>query len=197
MKNVPGVTSALAERLTGGRYIDVDIDRDAAARYGLNIADVQSVVAAAIGGENIGETVEGLQRFPINVRYPRELRDSLERLARPADRDRARRADHASATSPTIRIADGPPMLKSENARLSGWVYVDVRGRDLRSAVRDMQRAVAERGEAAARLFDLLVGAVRVPGARDRAAEGRRAGHAADHLRAAVPDVPARSTRRC
>src|SRR6266478_6381726 len=77
---VPGVTSAFAERLTGGRYIDVDIDRDAAARYGLNIADVQSVVSAAIGGDNIGETVEGLQRFPINMRYPREVRDSIEGL---------------------------------------------------------------------------------------------------------------------
>ena len=80
LKNVPGVTSALAERLTGGRYIDVNIQRDSAARFGLNIADVQSVISSAVGGENIGETVEGLQRFPINVRYPRELRDSLEKL---------------------------------------------------------------------------------------------------------------------
>ena len=84
VKNVPGVSSALAERLTGGRYIDVNIDRDAAARFGMNIADVQSVVSSAIGGENIGETVEGLQRFPINLRYPRELRDSVEKLRTPA-----------------------------------------------------------------------------------------------------------------
>ena len=80
VKAVPGVSSALAERLTGGRYIDVKIDRDAASRYGLNIGDVQSVISAAIGGENIGETIEGLQRFPINVRYPREVRDSVEKL---------------------------------------------------------------------------------------------------------------------
>ena len=80
VRNVPGVTSALAERLTGGRYIEVNIDREAAARYGMNIADVQSVITAAIGGETIGETVEGLQRFPISVRYPRELRDSLSDL---------------------------------------------------------------------------------------------------------------------
>lgn len=79
-KGVPGVSSALAERLTGGRYIDVDIDRKVAARYGLNIADVQSIVAGAIGGENVGETIEGLARFPINVRYPREWRDSLGAL---------------------------------------------------------------------------------------------------------------------
>src|SRR5207237_5732302 len=79
-KRFPGVTSAFAERLTGGRYIDVQIDRRAAGRYGLNVADVQSVVSAAIGGDNIGETIEGLQRFPINVRYPREIRDSVEMI---------------------------------------------------------------------------------------------------------------------
>jgi len=143
VKEVPGVSSALAERLTGGRYVDVAIDRDAAARFGLNIADVQSVVASAIGGENIGETVEGLQRFPINLRYPRELRDSVEKL-----RDlvfvTGRGATVRLGYVARLAIADGPPMLKSENARLTGWVYVDIRGRDLRSAVADMQRAVAQ-----------------------------------------------------
>jgi Cu(I)/Ag(I) efflux system membrane protein CusA/SilA len=74
------VSSALAERLTGGRYVDIDIDRAAASHYGLNIADVQSVIASAVGGETIGETVEGLSRFPISVRFPRELRDSIENL---------------------------------------------------------------------------------------------------------------------
>ena len=142
VKGVPGVSSALAERLRGGRYIDVDIDRDAAARYGLNIADVQGVVSAAIGGENIGETVEGLQRFPINVRYPREYRDSLERL-RQLPVLTARGAQIRLGDVAAIRISDGPPMLRSENARLSGWVYVDIRGRDLSAAVRDMQAAVA------------------------------------------------------
>lgn len=143
VKTVPGVSSALAERLTGGRYVDVDINRDAAARYGLNIADVQSVVASAIGGENIGETVEGLQRFPINLRYPRELRDSLDNLrALPIVTERG--AQLRLGDVATIRIADGPPMLRSENARLSGWIYVDIRGRDLQSAVRAMQQAVAK-----------------------------------------------------
>jgi Cu(I)/Ag(I) efflux system membrane protein CusA/SilA len=141
VRAVPGVSSALAERLAGGRYIDVNIDRDAAARYGLNIADVQSIVSAGIGGDNIGETVEGLQRFPINVRYPREVRDSLESLRNhPMLTDRGAQIRLADVAS--IRISDGPPMLKSENARLSGWVYIDIRGRDLSSAVRDMQRAV-------------------------------------------------------
>jgi Cu(I)/Ag(I) efflux system membrane protein CusA/SilA len=143
VRNVPGVSSALAERLTGGRYVDVNIDRDAAARYGLNIADVQSVVSAAIGGDNIGETIEGLQRFPINVRYPREVRDSVERLRQlPVLTERGAQIRLSDVAH--IRISDGPPMLRSENARLSGWVYVDIRGRDLSSAVADMQQAVAK-----------------------------------------------------
>jgi Cu(I)/Ag(I) efflux system membrane protein CusA/SilA len=144
VKDVPGVTSALAERLTGGRYVVVDIDRGAAARYGLNIADVQSVVSAGIGGANIGETIEGLRRFPINVRYPREVRDSVEELRR-LPLLTASGAQILLGDVAKIRIEDGPPMLKSENARLSGWVYVDIRGRDLNSAVRDMQQVVQEK----------------------------------------------------
>ncbi|MEA3195167.1 MAG: copper/silver efflux system protein [Betaproteobacteria bacterium] len=140
---VPGVTSAFAERLTGGRYIDVRIDRDRAARYGLNIADVQGIVSAAIGGENIGETVEGLQRFPINLRYPREMRDSVEKIrALPVLTERGAQIRLGDVAA--IEVTDGPPMLKSENARLSSWVYIDLHGRDLSSAVRDMQAAVAK-----------------------------------------------------
>jgi Cu(I)/Ag(I) efflux system membrane protein CusA/SilA len=143
VKAVPGVSSALAERLTGGRYIDVDIRRDAAARYGLNIADVQEVVAGAVGGMNIGETVEGLQRFPINLRYPREIRDSLGNLrSLPIVTPRGQRLVLGDVAE--LRVSDGPPMLRSENARLAGFVYVDIRGRDLRGAVLDMQRAVAD-----------------------------------------------------
>lgn len=143
VKNIEGVSSAFAERLTGGRYIDVDIDRDKAARYGMNISDVQSIISSAVGGMNIGETVEGLQRFPINVRYPRELRDSLTRLrALPVYTDSGQRIVLADVA--TIQITDGPPMLRSENSRLAGYVYIDIRGRDLRSAVLDMQSAVAE-----------------------------------------------------
>lgn len=143
VKKVPGVSSALAERLNGGRYIDVNISRDQAARYGLNIADVQSVVSAAIGGDNIGETVEGLQRFPINVRYPRDVRDSIENL-RQLPVLTPRGAQIRLGDVAEIRINDGPPMLRSENARLSGWVYVDIRGRDMNSVVRDMQQVVAK-----------------------------------------------------
>lgn len=139
---VPGVSSALAERLRGGRYVDIRIDREAAARYGLNIADVQVVVSAMIGGENVGETVEGRSRFPINMRYPRELRDSPEKLAALPIVTPSGQLVTLGAVA-KIAIADGPPMLKSENARPSGWVYVDVRGRDLVSVVDDLRNAVA------------------------------------------------------
>ncbi|MEJ8850232.1 efflux RND transporter permease subunit [Variovorax rhizosphaerae] len=143
VKNVPGVSSALAERLNGGRYIDVDVDRLAAARFGLSMTDVQSVVSTAIGGDNVGEVIQGRERYPINVRYPREIRDSLEGLRQlPFVTDRG--ATVLLQDVARIHIEDGPPMLRSENARPSGWVYVDVRGRDLRSAVTDMQAAVAQ-----------------------------------------------------
>jgi Cu(I)/Ag(I) efflux system membrane protein CusA/SilA len=142
VREVPGVTSAIAERLTGGRYVEVDIDRDAAARYGMNVEDVQSVITAAVGGETIAETIEGLQRFPISVRYPRELRDSLADLrALPIVTQDG--AEITLGTVAKLRVTNGPPMLRSENARLSGWVYVDLRGRDLRSAVAEMQDRVA------------------------------------------------------
>jgi Cu(I)/Ag(I) efflux system membrane protein CusA/SilA len=144
VKEVPGVSSALAERLNGGRYIDVRIDRDAAARYGMNIDDVQSIVASAIGGDNVGETVEGLQRFPINVRYPQALRDSLQQLRQlPVLTERG--AQIRLSDLAAIDVADGPSMLKSENARLSGWVYVDIHGRDLSGAVHAMQQVVAHK----------------------------------------------------
>jgi len=141
VKDVPGVTSSLAERVTGGRYIEVRVDRDAAARFGLSVADVQSVVAAAIGGENIGETIEGRRRFPINVRYPREVRDSVERL-RALQVVTEGGAQIALGSVARIAIADGPPSLRSENARLSGWIYVDIRGRALSSVVADAKHAV-------------------------------------------------------
>jgi copper/silver efflux system protein len=144
VREVPGVSSVLAERVRGGRYIDVDIDRNAAARFGLSVMDVQSVVSAAIGGENIGETIEGRQRFPINVRYPREVRDSIEKLRTlPVVTERGAQIPLAAVAA--VAISDGPPMLRSENARLTGWIYVDMRDRDLGSVVADAQRAVAQK----------------------------------------------------
>ncbi len=143
MKTVPGTASAFSERVSGGRYIDIEPDRIAAARLGLSIADVQRIVALAIGGENIGETVEGLQRFPINLRYPRELRDSLTDL-RELPIVTMRGATVTLGQIAEIKITDGPPMIKSENARPNGWVYVDIRDRDLGGFVAEAKRAVAE-----------------------------------------------------
>jgi Cu(I)/Ag(I) efflux system membrane protein CusA/SilA len=141
-KQVPGVSSALAERLTGGRYVDVDIDRQAAARYGLNIADVQQIVSGAIGGENVARTVEGLARYPINVRYPREIRDSVDKI-----RDLPLLTPSGEqitlGTVANVRVSDGPPMLKTEQGRPASYVYIDVRGRDLASVVADLQKRVS------------------------------------------------------
>ncbi|MCH2488309.1 MAG: CusA/CzcA family heavy metal efflux RND transporter, partial [Erythrobacter sp.] len=140
-KEVPGVSSALAERLSGGRYVDVDINRLEAARYGLNIADVQQIVSGAIGGANVARTVEGLARYPVNVRYPREIRDSVDELRNlpvltPAGQQ------ITLGTVADVRVTSGPPMLKSEQGRPTSYVYVDVRGRDLTSVVGDLQEAI-------------------------------------------------------
>lgn len=141
---VEGTTSAYAERVAGGRYVTVDIDRDAASRYGLNIDDVQDVVRTAIGGMNVTETVEGLERYPVNLRYPRYMRDSLEQLkllpiVTPAGQHIALQA------VADLRVEDGPPMIKSENARLNGWIYVDIEGVDLGTYVDAAREAVANR----------------------------------------------------
>jgi copper/silver efflux system protein len=144
VREVPGTRSAYAERVQGGRYIDVRIDRVRAARLGLTLADVQQVVALAIGGENVGETVEGLQRFPINIRYPRELRDSVEKLRVLPIVTEAGATTTLGAVADLV-VTDGPPQIRSENARLNGWVYVDITGRDLGRYVRQAQQLVSER----------------------------------------------------
>lgn len=141
-KTVPGVGSALAERLTGGRYIDVVINPAAAARYGMNVADVQSVVSSAIGGETVGQTVEGLAPYPISMRYPREIRDSIDGL-RDLPVLTPSQQQITLGTVADIRVTDGPPMLRSENGRPVTWIYVDGRGAALTTIVGDLQRAVA------------------------------------------------------
>ncbi|MGH8481927.1 MAG: efflux RND transporter permease subunit, partial [Nevskiaceae bacterium] len=142
LKAVRGTNSAVFDRVTRGRYIDIVPDRLAAARYGLNIEDLQRIVAMAVGGENIGETVEGLQRFPINVRYPRELRDSVKDLQElPIVTMRGETVTLGQLAR--VEVVDGPPMIKSENSRPAGYVYVDIRDRDLGSYVAEAQRVVA------------------------------------------------------
>ena len=143
-KTVPGITSALAERLSGGRYIDVSINRAAAARYGLNVADVQAVVSGAIGGEAVGQTVEGLARYPISVRYPREIRDSVDDIIDLPVLTPSRQ-QITLGTVADVHITNGPPMLRSENGRPATWVYIDGRGRALTEIVGDLQKAVAQK----------------------------------------------------
>jgi copper/silver efflux system protein len=143
IKTVPGTSSVYAERVTGGRFVDIDIDRREAARFGLNIADVQSIVQTAIGGMTVTQSVEGLERYPVNLRYPREYRDSLEQLRNLAI------ITPAGAQIPlgrvaTISTSEGPGVIRSENARLNGWIYIDIAGVDIGSYVADARQAIEE-----------------------------------------------------
>lgn len=143
LPQVQGTASVFAERVAGGRYVTVDIDRAAAARHGLNIDEVQAVVSSAIGGMNVSETIEGLERFPINVRYPQEIRNSVDAIrdlpVLTSQGARIRLGDVAR-----IEIEDGPPMIKSENSRPTGWVYVDIAERDIGSYVQAAQQHLAD-----------------------------------------------------
>ncbi|MGB5831569.1 MAG: efflux RND transporter permease subunit [Thiohalocapsa sp.] len=138
---VAGTTSAFSERVAGGRYIEIRPDRLAAARVGLNVSDINRIVAAAIGGINITQTVEGLERYPVNIRFPREQRDDVQKL-RELPIVTPTGAQIPLEQVAEVVIADGAPMLKSENARLNGWTFVDIRGRDLGSWIDDAQQAV-------------------------------------------------------
>lgn len=144
LPQVRGTASVYSERVAGGRYIKVDIDRDKAARFGLNVADIQAVVRTAIGGTNVTETVEGLARYPVNLRYPQSYRNSPQQLrllplVTPAN-ERIALGDITD-----IYVADGAPAIKSENARLNGWTFIDISDRDLGSYVAEAQRVVGER----------------------------------------------------
>lgn len=143
LKKVPGTTSVFAERVASSHYVTIDIDRIKAARYGLNIEDIQQIIETAVGGMNVTQTIEGRERYPVNLRYPREIRDSLENL---------RSLPIVTPTGATIplsevanvTITEGPDMIRSENARLNGWVYVDIAGRDLGSYVKEAQKVIHE-----------------------------------------------------
>jgi Cu(I)/Ag(I) efflux system membrane protein CusA/SilA len=143
VKQLPGTLSAYAERVMGGNYLDFAIDRDATARYGLTVGDVEDVIQSAIGGMNVSWTVEGLERYPINIRYPRELRDNLEALTQTLVSTPGG-AQVPLAQLATIRIHQGPPSIKSENARPNAWVFVDLRGIDVGTWVGRARKAVAE-----------------------------------------------------
>jgi Cu(I)/Ag(I) efflux system membrane protein CusA/SilA len=141
---VPGTVSAYSERVAGGRYVTVDIRRRDAGRLGLNIADIQSVIMAAVGGMNVSQSVEGLERYPINIRYPRDVRNSVEKL-RNLPIVTPMGASISLGEVADIRIESGPAMIKSEDARLNGWTFVDIEGRDLGSYVTEAQRTISEK----------------------------------------------------
>ena len=143
LDGVPGTASVYSERVAGGRYVDVDIDRQRASRFGLNIDDVQDIIRSAVGGMNVTQTVEGLERYPVNVRYPQRVRDSVQQLrllpiVTPSG------ARIALADVADVKVVDGPPVIKSENARPNGWTYVDIAERDLGSYMVEAQRVVAD-----------------------------------------------------
>jgi Cu(I)/Ag(I) efflux system membrane protein CusA/SilA len=144
MKTLPETTSAFGDRAVGGYYLDFDINREAAARYGLTIGDVQDVIQSAIGGMNITETVEGLERYPVNLRYPRELRDNIESL------NRVLIATPTDSQVPlkmvsTLNFRRGPPSIKSENARPNAWVYVDISSSDIGGFVKKAKQVLADK----------------------------------------------------
>ena len=174
---MPGTRSAFAERAAGGYFVDFDLRRDEIARYGLSVAAVQDVVMSAIGGENVTTTVEGRARFPVNVRYPRDLRDDLETLGRVLV------MTPSGAQVPLAQVADirtvtGPSMIRNENGLLVGYVYVDITGRDVGGYVEDAKRAVAAAVKLPVRLRPRVERPVREHAAGHGAAEARGALHA-------------------
>lgn len=146
LKKVPGTATAFSERVAGGRYVTVDILRNQASRYGLNIDDVQDIIRTAVGGMNVTETIEGLERYPVNLRYPQGRRDSVEKLKElPVVTPMGQQIPLSAVAD--IRVEDGPPLIKSENARLNGWIYVDIEGVDLGTYVVAARQAVSDHVE--------------------------------------------------
>jgi len=146
IKDIPGTASVYSERVAGGRYIKIDIQREKAARYGLNISDIQQVIATAVGGINVSQSVEGLERYPINIRYPQDYRSSPEQMALlpivTSKNERIALGDVAH-----IYVEDGPPAIKSENARLNGWIYIDIENVDVGSYVEQAQEIIKQQGD--------------------------------------------------
>ena len=142
VRNVPGTTSAFAERVLGGYYLDIEPDRASLARYGLTIDDIQNVVRTALGGEKVTETVEGRERYSVNVRYPRDFRDDPQAIASQVLVNAAGGAQIPLGQVASIRIAQGPPSIRTENAQLVDYIYVDMQGRDLGGYVDAARKAV-------------------------------------------------------
>jgi Cu(I)/Ag(I) efflux system membrane protein CusA/SilA len=141
VKKVQGTASAYAERIVGGYYLDINIKRDEAARYGLKVEDIQGVVMSAIGGENVTTTIEGLERYPVNVRYKRELRDDIGKLGRVLVPTMTGQHIPLSQVA-LLEVKKGPPTIRTENALLTTWIFVDIRGRDIGGYVSEAKAQV-------------------------------------------------------
>ena len=190
LKTVPGTSSAYAERSLGGYYLDIVPDRAALARYGIMIQDVQDVIGTALGGQTVTTTVEGRQRFSVNMRYPRDLRSDPQAIAN--DVLVPMPAGGAVPLGEVAKIAParGPTSIRTENGQLATYIYVDIRDRDLGGYVADAQAAVKAGSAVSRRLLCRLERAVRISRARRGAPEDRGAGDALHHLSAAVSQLP-------
>ena len=190
LKDVPGTLSVVAERAMGGHYIDITVNRKECARYGLKVGDVQRMVETAIGGMNIATTVEGRYRFPINVRYPRELRDDPQKLE-PHSRRHAQRATRFRLGQVAeIKLVDGPPVIKSETGLLLVNIPVDIEagldiGTYVKNAQAEIDKAIAQgRLKIARRLLHRMERPIRIHAAGSRAVDAHHSHHAGDYLSA-------------
>ncbi len=192
LRTVPGTSSAYAERIIAGNYLEIEPDRAALARYGLSIEDVQNVVASGIGAETVTTTIEGRERYGVSVRYPRDVRSDPDAIAHEVLVPLANGASIPLGEVASVKLVQGPASIRTENAQPAAYIYVDARERDLVGYVADAKRAVADDGQVPAGIHRRVERAVRVLRAREGAAHGRRAADARHHLPAALPELPAR-----
>jgi Cu/Ag efflux pump CusA len=190
LKAVPGTSSAYAERVIGGYYLDRDPDREALARYGIMIQDVQDVIGTALGGQTVTTTVEGRQRYTVNMRYPRDLRDSPQAIASDVQVPMPGGGAVPLGEVAKIRWREAPTSIRTENGQLATYIFVDIRDRDLGGYVADAQRAVQASIQFPPGYYVDVERPVRISRTCDGAPEDRRAGDAADHLPAALPELP-------
>ena len=182
-----GTRSVFAERTSGGYFVDFQWKRDELARYGLSIDDAQMVVTSAVGGDTVTTTVEGRERYSVNVRYFRDYRSDIDRLRRVIVPTMDGRMQVPVSQLADVKLVSGPAMLRDENGMLNGYVYVDVAGRDIGGYVNEAKRVVAREGEAARRVLARLERPVRSDGARARTPHSRAADHAVSRVDAALP----------
>ena len=187
---MPGTSSAFAERIIGGYYLDIEPDRRELARYGLMIGDVQQVVSSALGAETVTTTVEGRERYGVSVRYPRDVRSDPQAIAREVLVPLPNGASIPLGQVAKVTLVQGPASIRTENAQLAAYIFVDARDRDLGSYVADAKTGRRRLGQVPARLLRHLERAVRILRARQEAARRRRAADAADHPAAALSQLP-------